>query len=991
MSQVPISALPSLATPLNPALQFEVAQGTTTSSKVTLTQILTDPIITGSPTISNFTLAIHDHSNNVNGGQLTNTALIQGVFSAITGLGTQTTAINMGINNILQSGFLELREITKPSDPEETAGRLYTRDVANNTILFFLNNLGVETDLLDIGTGTFLPLAGGTMDDAAAIAFTNTGAGDDPTISVTPSDKQTLTISDNLLVPKIIFLGDAGWNMDINDADTDFVIKSPEGDGSHNFDIISDNGEISLQNTTLGSDFTAKFFVEQFSALATTQAIALTIEAQIVDGTDEGSNPVIAINALQAVANIDTRPIFGILNNGTNLWEISKDGDVTQEGDLIMGQVNGITFDDWRIQHSIGGSTLKFTITDGGDGSILFQTDNFRYNFGLKETRLLTTVEQLNDETVSTIVTFETDIIIRDFNDLAGSDPLGKFRFRTESGNVNQRPLFQFQNFNTTKWLLDLDGTVTQFGDLIMGSKEIQFTDDKTFIHEDTGFLELHVDTGRQIRMVIGTGEDFTYQFGPNNLNFGGRGIASMGQLQFGVGVNVTIQRGTANTNSLELDANTGGEIVLRVSNDEEYNFGATEADWNNNSLINVGILKLQNIIEAGAQLISIFTTTFAEFDTRILTMDFKGVNDLLQTVTYAQILPTQRDPSNGNEKGSIQFRVATGGISPTILFTIDGVGDGTNPQLLAFAELDMDDNNIINVGILEFSNTNNRLTDSGGGSELKIQGEEKIQLAIQSAPTALFSFTDNTIDWDSEIGTIPIFTVARTESVVTTEKDIFQFIFNGQDNELASLTFAEIVVRQTERTPDEEDGSIAFNIIQDGSLLPLMILNGEDGNVDLKKEIGLSFRNTADDGTLLLETNTSDNLLFDTRIVKTETQSKFEVKTDGAQNITGTQTIVTGLTLVLANRIQGQGLITLFLLVDAGANNQDATFEIINSTGDIFEKVVGIGNTSDSNNPITLTIPTDLDGGTITVRAQATSGSFNINVGSYLTVFEVF
>jgi len=198
-------------------------------------------------------------------------------------------------------------------------------------------------------------------------------------------------------------------------------------------------------------------------------------------------------------------------------------------------------------------------------------------------------------------------------------------------------------------------------------------------------------------------------------------------------------------------------------------------------------------------------------------------------------------------------------------------------------------------------------------------------------------------------------------------------------------------VVRQTERTPDEEDGSIAFNIIQDGSLLPLMILNGEDGNVDLKKEIGLSFRNTADDGTLLLETNTSDNLLFDTRIVKTETQSKFEVKTDGAQNITGTQTIVTGLTLVLANRIQGQGLITLFLLVDAGANNQDATFEIINSTGDIFEKVVGIGNTSDSNNPITLTIPTDLDGGTITVRAQATSGSFNINVGSYLTVFEVF
>lgn len=73
------------------------------------------PVIV-TPTIASFTNATHDHSNAAGGGNLTNSALTSGVFSAITGLGTQTQTLNMGTNNINDVNLIRVADGT-PTAP----------------------------------------------------------------------------------------------------------------------------------------------------------------------------------------------------------------------------------------------------------------------------------------------------------------------------------------------------------------------------------------------------------------------------------------------------------------------------------------------------------------------------------------------------------------------------------------------------------------------------------------------------------------------------------------------------------------------------------------------------------------------------------------------------------------------------------------------------------------------------------------------------------
>lgn len=56
------------------------------------------------PTIASFSNAAHDHSNAAGGGQLTNSALTSGVYSAITGLGAQSQVLDMNTQRITNLG-----------------------------------------------------------------------------------------------------------------------------------------------------------------------------------------------------------------------------------------------------------------------------------------------------------------------------------------------------------------------------------------------------------------------------------------------------------------------------------------------------------------------------------------------------------------------------------------------------------------------------------------------------------------------------------------------------------------------------------------------------------------------------------------------------------------------------------------------------------------------------------------------------------------------
>ena len=101
--------------------------------------------------------------------------------------------------------------------------------------------------------------------------------------------------------------------------------------------------------------------------------------------------------------------------------------------------------------------------------------------------------------------------------------------------------------------------------------------------------LELYVTGGKQIKFFNGPAA-VKYQFGASNANWFNQGLVNMGILSFGM-LSVSIQR---NGNSLELDAGTGAgpSVDLRVSDTIEYSFGNVSADFVNNDLVNLKDLK---------------------------------------------------------------------------------------------------------------------------------------------------------------------------------------------------------------------------------------------------------------------------------------------------------------------------------------------------------------------------------------------------------------
>ncbi len=102
----------------------------------------TSPVIV-TPTIASFVNSVHDHSNAAGGGQLTNTALIAGVFSAITGLGTQSQILNMG--------NLTIEAVDTPINGTDAANKTYVDNLVNGL---------VWKDAADIATTGNITLSG---------------------------------------------------------------------------------------------------------------------------------------------------------------------------------------------------------------------------------------------------------------------------------------------------------------------------------------------------------------------------------------------------------------------------------------------------------------------------------------------------------------------------------------------------------------------------------------------------------------------------------------------------------------------------------------------------------------------------------------------------------------------------------------------------------------------------------------------------------------
>lgn len=111
------------------------------------------------PTIASFVNATHTHANAASGGQLTNSALISGVFVAITGIGTQSQALDMGTNLI--------NNVTDPVSPQDAATRAFVLAQTHEAQTPWLSTIDGAGNILqntgDVAIGQATPTAGKTV------------------------------------------------------------------------------------------------------------------------------------------------------------------------------------------------------------------------------------------------------------------------------------------------------------------------------------------------------------------------------------------------------------------------------------------------------------------------------------------------------------------------------------------------------------------------------------------------------------------------------------------------------------------------------------------------------------------------------------------------------------------------------------------------------------------------------------------------------------
>jgi len=284
-------------------------------------------------------------------------------------------------------------------------------------------------------------------------------------------------------------------------------------------------------------------------------------------------------------------PVLSSNSNGTTL---------TLDGNLEMSGVNAIIFPDanWQIlDTSPSIFALLFETISGAAGTIQFENSDFIFQLQLTSEIGFLVNEKVGGSSVSTRPGFLIETQIQADNDV-DDEPIMIFDInRQGSLNIVNRPLFEIQNNDTPEWRLNHDGIVTQFGNLVMSDNEIRFEDSNHRIAQVGNNLEIHNQVDGTITLFLG---GTFFRFGKEQANWEKKNIINMNQMAFSNTTSqdtkvVSIQRGDSavggNNQSLELDANGGGEIVLRVADDEEYNFGANIANFNNNQISNAVLL----------------------------------------------------------------------------------------------------------------------------------------------------------------------------------------------------------------------------------------------------------------------------------------------------------------------------------------------------------------------------------------------------------------
>ncbi len=182
--------------------------------------------------------------------------------------------------------------------------------------------------------------AGGTGDVNGPGSATNTAIAryNGTTGKIIQNSGVLIDNSDNVTGVTSIAIGDGTWVIS-EDVSDELLFTSPTGNGTHGIKIVSDTGEILLENAVSTNDYTSLLSTGFTNASSSTTAIAFSIQSNITTASDSGTEPITQIQGKANGGSVGTRPIFGFYNFNTKLWEIGNDGTVDFQGNTITNAV----------------------------------------------------------------------------------------------------------------------------------------------------------------------------------------------------------------------------------------------------------------------------------------------------------------------------------------------------------------------------------------------------------------------------------------------------------------------------------------------------------------------------------------------------------------------------------------------------------------------------------------------------------------------------
>ncbi len=324
-------------------------------AQVLANKTLTDPIIT------NFTNATHDHSTAGNGGQLTNSALVSGVFSSITGLGIQTQDLDMGTFNLENSrlptdtnfisdsidstkllafnvsGFTTAttRTITIPDTSGTIVFEAFAQILTNKVIDASFNTLSniAVSDLADGVDGELITWDSAGVADTVATGtsgqvLTSNGVGTAPTFEPTtaalPVPDSTPIVEGSADATKLLRFEIDGFT-----SATTRVLTPPDSDGT----LVLEGFTQTLTNKTLTAPI--------ISTISNTGTLTLPTSTDTLVGkatTDTFTNKTFDANATgNSLSNVEVADLANATDGELITWDAAGAPDTVAVG--TSGQV----------------------------------------------------------------------------------------------------------------------------------------------------------------------------------------------------------------------------------------------------------------------------------------------------------------------------------------------------------------------------------------------------------------------------------------------------------------------------------------------------------------------------------------------------------------------------------------------------------------------------------------------------------------------------